>query len=233
MLVMKCGFMRPAPLISSVLRLLWLTSASTTCCTPIDHPDTAPMLPDLPTRTSLGLCFGESWVKHYVHLTSGKTARVSHLLWLIQPRDSKCGQNRAAFPSSSGPFSRICFFCLFPPLLIVSIPPSLLLFSHHHSFIHLFHPVLLVLPLQPPPLCLPPLPHPSHCSTSVPKTLHRASPVLRLAGWGKASPGSWKTEFPQWVARQWTHKETSQHGGRTLPAGSAVWFVGGTSPRQR
>ena len=144
----------------------------------------------------MGLCFGELRVKHYVHLTSGKTARVSHLLWSMHQGTQNVGKTGQPFLHLLVLFlSHLLFLPVFPfpHPLHPSLPPSLLVFSscsHHHPFIRLFHPVFQVLPLQPPPLSLPPLPRPSDPSTPVPKMFHRASPVLRLAAWGKASPGS-------------------------------------------
>ena len=118
MLAMKCGFMRPAPLTSPVPSLLWLTSASTTCWTPTDHPDIA----------SMGLCFGELRVKHYVHLTSGKTARVSHLLWSIHQGTQNVGKTGQPFLHLLVLFlSHLLFLPVFPfsHPLHPSLPPSL------------------------------------------------------------------------------------------------------------
>lgn len=132
---------------------------------------------------------------------------------------TSCGQSTkglkmgktAAFPSSSGPLSLAsAFSACFP--FILSIPPSLLLFSscsHHHAFIHLL-PSSPPGPSSPGPSSLPTSSSPSFPSSQppVPKMLHRASLVLRLAGGAKEALAPERLSL-RWVARQWTHKETS------------------------
>ena len=148
MLAMKCGFMRLAPLTSPVPSLLWLTSASTTCWTPTDQPDIA----------SMGLCFGELRVKH-VHLTSGKTARVSHLLWSIHRGTQNVSKTVQPFLHLLVLFlSHLRFLPVFPfshPLHPSLPPPLFLLFLSPP-----FHPSL------PPSLPGPSSPAPSSLPTS-------------------------------------------------------------------
>lgn len=137
----------------------------------------------------MGLCFGELYdASCSFHIW--KDSRVSPLVVNPPKEDSKCGQNRAAFPSSSGPLSLASAFSAVFPSSHPSHPPSSSSFhlvlittlsstsSIQSSWSFLSRPSSLPTSSSPP----------SHHSTPVPKMLHRASLVLRLAGSGARKP---------------------------------------------